>query len=304
MGKQSALGQGLNAIFGSHKLEETVNIDQSNGSKLSIKKIPLDLVDANPFQPRRTFNEEEIAELAETIKQHGLIQPITVRKFNGRYQIVSGERRTRASRVAGLTEIDAYVHELLSDKNMAEWALIENIQRVDLNPIEVAESYQQLLENYGYTHDDLAASVGKSRSAVTNALRLLKLPEAVKNFVSEGKLSASIARSLVSPDISDPETIAIEIMEKGLNAREVEELVRGKKANSNEETPVSTSINTTPKKVEMDADMQNFLKKMQEFFGTKVSIAPSSKGYSEGTITIHYYSNEDLSRLQEIMTRS
>lgn len=301
MGKQSALGQGLNAIFGSHKLEETVNVDQNSGSKLSIQKIKLDLVDANPFQPRRNFNEEEIAELAETIKQHGLIQPITVRKFNGRYQIVSGERRTRASRIAGLTEIDAYVHELLSDRNMAEWALIENIQRVDLNPIEVAESYQQLLENYGYTHDDLAASVGKSRSAVTNALRLLKLPETVKEYVSEGKLSASIARSLVSPDIFNPEELANEIIEKGLNAREVEELVRCKKAGSAAEAPVSTSINTKAEKPQMDADMQNFLKKLQEYFGTKVSISPSSKGYSEGTITIHYYSAEDLNRLHDLM---
>lgn len=302
MGKQSALGQGLNAIFGSHKLEETVNIDQNNGNKLSIQKISLDLIDANPFQPRRNFNDEEIAELAETIKQHGLIQPITVRKYNGRYQIVSGERRTRASRVAGLTEIDAYVHELLSDKNMAEWALIENIQRVDLNPIEVAESYQQLLENYGYTHDDLAASVGKSRSAVTNALRLLKLPESVRNFVSEGKLSASIARSLVSPDIADPEALANEIIEKGLNAREVELLVRDLKGAA----PTPSAETPKPEKAskpEMDADMKDFLQKMQDFFGTKVSIAPSNKGYNEGTITIHYYSTDDLTRLQDIMTR-
>lgn len=302
MGKQSALGHGLNAIFNSHKLDETVTIDQNSGSKLGVQSISLDLIDPNPFQPRRNFSEEEIAELAETIKQHGLIQPITVRKFDGRYQIVSGERRTRACRYAGLTEIKAYVHELLSDKNMAEWALIENIQRVDLNPIEVAESYQQLLENYGYTHDDLAASVGKSRSAVTNALRLLKLPEEVKELVTCGKLSASIARSLVSPEISDPVSLALEIIEKGMNAREVEELIRGKKASAGSETQVPTSINK-PEKPQMDADMQDFLKKMQEFFGTKVSVSPSAKGYSEGTITIHYYSMDDLTRLQEIMTR-
>ena len=124
-----------------------------------------------------------------------MIQPITVRKFNGRYQIVSGERRTRAARLAGWTTIDAYVHELLSDKKMAEWSLIENIQRVDLNAIEVAKSYEKLIENYGYTHDDLAKSVGKSRSAVTNALRLLKLPEQVQAWISEGKISQSAART-------------------------------------------------------------------------------------------------------------
>src|SRR5574344_794003 len=151
MGKKSnALGRGLGTIIQDHSANiENVISKGENGQGLSIMKIPLDLIDPNPFQPRHNFNEEEIGELAQTIKEHGLIQPITVRKFNGRYQIVSGERRTRAARVAGLSTIDAYVHELLSDKNMGEWALIENIQRVDLNIVEVAQSYQQLIEKHG-----------------------------------------------------------------------------------------------------------------------------------------------------------
>lgn len=282
MGKKSmALGAGLGQIFGSHKMEED--------GELKLLSIPLDQIDSNPFQPRHNFNEEEIAELAETIKQHGLIQPITVRKFDGRYQIVSGERRVRAAKLAGLAEINAYVYDLLSDKNMAEWALIENIQRVDLNVIEIAESYQQLLDNYGYTHETLSESVGKSRSAITNTLRLLKLPEQVKIWVQEGKISASAARTLLSPEIEDPEQTAREMLEKGMNVRELENITKQNKEKK--------------QKPELDADMETFVQKMREFFGTKVSVTPSAKTQNQGTITIHYYSLDDLNRLQEIIVK-
>lgn len=282
MGKKSmALGAGLGQIFGSHKMEED--------GELKLLSIPLDQIDSNPFQPRHNFNEEEIAELAETIKQHGLIQPITVRKFDGRYQIVSGERRVRAAKLAGLAEINAYVYDLLSDKNMAEWALIENIQRVDLNVIEIAESYQQLLDNYGYTHETLSESVGKSRSAITNTLRLLKLPEQVKIWVQEGKISASAARTLLSPEIEDPEQTAREMLEKGMNVRELENITKQNKEKR--------------QKTELDADMETFIQKMREFFGTKVSVTPSAKTQNQGTITIHYYSLDDLNRLQEIIVK-
>lgn len=282
MGKKSmALGAGLGQIFGSHKMEED--------GELKLLSIPIDQIDSNPFQPRHNFNEEEIAELAETIKQHGLIQPITVRKFDGRYQIVSGERRVRAAKLAGLAEINAYVYDLLSDKNMAEWALIENIQRVDLNVIEIAESYQQLLDNYGYTHETLSESVGKSRSAITNTLRLLKLPEQVKIWVQEGKISASAARTLLSPEIEDPEQTAREMLEKGMNVRELENITKQNKEKK--------------QKPELDADMETFVQKMREFFGTKVSVTPSAKTQNQGTITIHYYSLDDLNRLQEIIVK-
>ena len=257
-------------------------------------KIPLDLIDPNPFQPRHNFNEEEIGELAQTIKEHGLIQPITIRKFNGRYQIVSGERRTRAARVAGLSTIDAYVHELLSDKNMGEWALIENIQRVDLNIVEIAQSYQQLIEKHGYTHEDLAKSIGKSRSVVTNTLRLLKLPESVQNWIQEGKLSSSAARSLLSPEITDPEQTARNIIEKGLNVRNVEQIAKDAK---------KEKTNPTEKKPEMSADVAAFIKKLEELFGTKVQIHSPKQDYSQGKIVIDYYSFEDLNRLSNIMER-
>ena len=289
-----ALGQGLSTIMQSHAqtLNDQLNQDE-NGNTIQVKKINLDLIDPNPYQPRTEFNEEELDELAETIEQQGLFQPITVRKFNGRYQIVSGERRTRAARLAGWTTIDAYVHELLSDKKMAEWSLIENIQRVDLNAIEVAKSYEKLIENYGYTHDDLAKSVGKSRSAVTNALRLLKLPEQVQAWISEGKLSQSAARTLLSPEISDPEAVARDIIEKGMNVREIEQISKDKKK---EKAPKDPTVETP-----LDPNIVSFLKKMEEFFGTSVKLQKGSENASKGKLIIDYYSFEDLTRIQEKM---
>lgn len=286
-----ALGQGLSTIMQSHAqtLNDQLNQDE-NGNTIQVKKINLDLIDPNPYQPRTEFNEEELVELAETIEQQGLIQPITVRKFNGRYQIVSGERRTRAARLAGWTTIDAYVHELLSDKKMAEWSLIENIQRVDLNAIEVAKSYEKLIENYGYTHDDLAKSVGKSRSAVTNALRLLKLPEQVQAWISEGKISQSAARTLLSPEISDPEAVARDIIEKGMNVREIEQISKDKKK---EKAPKDPAVETP-----LDPNIVSFLKKMEEFFGTSVKLQKGSENASKGKLIIDYYSFEDLTRIQ------
>jgi len=293
MGKKSnALGRGLGTIIQDHEINiEQVITKSENGEELKISKISLDLIDPNPFQPRHTFNDEDIQELANTIQEHGLIQPITVRKFQGRYQIVSGERRTRASRLAGLTKIEAYVHELLSDKNMGEWALIENIQRVDLNPIEIAQSYQQLIDNHSYTHENLSKSVGKSRSVITNSLRLLKLPEAVKIWIQEGKLSSTAARSLLSPEISDPEKAAREIMEKGLNVREAEKMSKKEKPAKNVD------------KISIDPNLSTFINQLQEHLGTKIKLQSSKKDYSQGKIIIDYYSFEDLTRLQELMAK-
>ena len=174
---------------------------------------------------------------------------------------------------------------------MGEWALIENIQRVDLNPIEIAQSYQQLIENHGYTHEDLSKSIGKSRSVITNSIRLLKLPTQVQNWIQEGKLSSGAARSLLSPDITDPEKMAKDIIEKGLNVREVENLRKNK------------NIPSSKTKPEMDPDLCAFISKMTEFFGTKVSLNSKEKNYSKGSIVIDYYSLEDLNRIQEMMDR-
>lgn len=291
MGKKS-LGRGLEAIFHDHALPE----QQDNSNETArILKISLSEIDPNPFQPRKVFDDTEIQELADTIREHGLIQPITVRKHDGRFQIVSGERRTRAARVAGLTEIDARVYEMLSDKTMMEWAIIENVQRVDLNPVEVSRSFQQLIENHGYTHEDLAERLGKSRSAITNSLRLLKLPETVLAWIENGSLSASAARTLLSPDISDPEQTARQIMEGGLNVRQAEKLPKAKSTKST--IPKSASaIDTDPHFSQIRQDIQYAL-------GTRVKLTSQAKDLSKGQIIIDYESLDDLARIRDFMSQ-
>lgn len=316
MGKKSfALGRGLAAIMKDHDINfkgeqaNTINNPAETSEKFEkIVEISIDLIDPNPFQPRKAFDDEELSELADSIKQQGLIQPIALRKVGDRYQIISGERRTRATRIAGLPTIKAQVFENLDDKAMAEWALIENIQRVDLNPVEIARSYQQLIDKHGYKHEDLAKIVSKSRSAITNSLRLLKLPEQVLLWIEEGKLNSGAARALCSDKIGDPESLAERIIEEGLNVRQIEAIIRGDEDKDEEEEPSLRQAqgpenSETPAKPrpELSADMKQFETRLETFFGTKVQLNPSSSGKPEGTIVIKYYSMDDLTRIQEIM---
>jgi ParB family chromosome partitioning protein len=323
MGKQ-ALGRGLSAIFKAHDvlgnsvdnaINNTATNENVNPDNQKIVEINIDLIDPNPFQPRKFFDDDELVELAETIEKHGLIQPIAVRKVGDRYQIISGERRTRASKLANCRTIKAQVYENLDDKTMSEWALIENIQRVDLNPIEVAQSYQQLIDNHNYTHDDLAKTVGKSRSAITNALRLLKLPNQVQAWIQEGKLAGGAARALCSEKIADPEALAKRVIEEGLNVRQIEALARGEDINqaSAEERKTEDDVDTQPVDVaetpakpkrELSADMKKFASRLETFFGTKVQLNPNASDESKGTIVINYYSMDDLTRIQELMERA
>lgn len=311
MGKKSfALGRGLAAIMKDHDINfkgeqaNTINNPDETAEKFEkIVEISIDLIDPNPFQPRKAFDDEELSELADSIKQQGLIQPIALRKVGDRYQIISGERRTRASKIAGLSTIKAQVFEELDDKAMAEWALIENIQRVDLNPVEIARSYQQLIDQHGYKHEDLAKIVSKSRSAITNSLRLLKLPEQVLLWIEEGKLNSGAARALCSDKIGDPESLAERIIEEGLNVRQIEAIIRGDDDNDEDEPEEKPETPETPAKPkpELSADMKQFESKLETFFGTKVQLNPSNSGKPEGTIVIKYYSMDDLTRIQEIM---
>lgn len=316
MGKKSfALGRGLAAIMKDHDINfkgeqaNTINNSAETAEKFEkIVEISIDLIDPNPFQPRKAFDDEELSELADSIKQQGLIQPIALRKVGDRYQIISGERRTRATRIAGLPTIKAQVFENLDDKAMAEWALIENIQRVDLNPVEIARSYQQLIDKHGYKHEDLAKIVSKSRSAITNSLRLLKLPEQVLLWIEEGKLNSGAARALCSDKIGDPESLAERIIEEGLNVRQIEAIIRGDEDKDEEEEPSlrqaqgpENSETPAKPKPELSADMKQFETRLETFFGTKVQLNPSSSGKPEGTIVIKYYSMDDLTRIQEIM---
>ena len=322
MGKK-ALGRGLSDILKFHNVAAPVSTPESDNTPAGgepevdnskrIVEIEIDLIDRNPYQPRTIFNEEELTELANSIKQQGLIQPIVLRKVGDRYQIISGERRTRASKLAGFSTIKAQVYENLDDKVMSEWALIENIQRVDLNPVEIARSYQKLIDNYNYTHEDLAKAVGKSRSAITNALRLLKLPETVLAWIEEGKIAGGAARALCSDKIADPEALAKRIIDEGLNVRQIEAISRGEDINQpkDENEKPAENVDTQPAgdkpetpakpKPELSADMKSFENRLETFFGTKVQLNPSASKESEGTIVIKYYSMDDLTRIQELM---
>ncbi|MBO7513293.1 MAG: ParB/RepB/Spo0J family partition protein [Fibrobacter sp.] len=326
MGKKSfALGRSLADILKDHSAPAASDIQQANSqsgdnnaensetvdNSQKVVEISVDLIDPNPFQPRKVFSDDELVELADSIEQHGLIQPIAVRKVGDRYQLISGERRTRASKLAGLPTIKAQVYENLDDKAMAEWALIENIQRVDLNPVEVAKSYQQLIDNHGYTHEDLSKIVSKSRSAITNALRLLKLPPQVLLWIEEGKISGGAARALCSDKIQNAEEIAKRIIEEGLNVRQIEAIARGEEpkvaqpeqpAPADEDQPEvhKPEVETKPKP-ELSADMKQFEMRLETFFGTKVQLNPSASTETKGTIVINYYSMDDLNRIQELM---
>ena len=328
MGKKSfALGRSLSDILKDHSAPAAAEIQQSNpqsgennaektetvDNSQKVVEINVELIDPNPFQPRKVFSDDELVELAESIEQHGLIQPIAVRKVGDRYQLISGERRTRASKLAGLSTIKAQVYENLDDKAMAEWALIENIQRVDLNPVEVAKSYQQLIDNHGYTHEDLSKIVSKSRSAITNALRLLKLPAQVLLWIEEGKISGGAARALCSDKIENAEELAKRVIDEGLNVRQIEALARGEDISKPQtiETVVEPKPEDQPEvhkpeveakpKPELSADMKQFEMRLETFFGTKVQLNPSASTESKGTIVINYYSMDDLNRIQELM---
>ena len=336
MGKKSfALGRSLSDILRDHSAPAASDIQQSNSqsgdnssnnsatvdNSEKIVEINVDLIDPNPFQPRKVFSDDELVELAESIEQHGLIQPIAVRKVGNRYQLISGERRTRASKLAGLPTIKAQVYENLDDKAMAEWALIENIQRVDLNPVEVAKSYQQLIDNHGYTHEDLSKIVSKSRSAITNALRLLKLPPQVLLWIEEGKIAGGAARALCSDKVEDPEALAKRVIEEGLNVRQIEAIARGEdlskpqeapnteqptegnEAESDEQPEVHKPEPPAKPKPELSADLKQFESRLETYFGTKVQLNPSASTETKGTIVINYYSMDDLTRIQELMER-
>jgi len=284
MGKKS-LGRGLSAIFDDKGIKEEENLP--GAEELKIQEISVQDIDPNPFQPRKHFKEEDIQELAETILEHGVIQPIVLRKFQNRFQVIAGERRLRACQYLGKETIEAKVFQRLSDKQMAEWAIIENIQRVELTAIEEANSYLQLVNQHGYTHDELAKRLGKSRSAITNLIRLTKLPLTVQSWIEEGKLSAGHARSLLSPEIEDPEARAREIIENKLNVRQAEQKNKQPK-------PGKSEPEKDPNLVQLERDLQYSL-------GTKVLIS-EKKG--KGKIQIDFNSMDDLNRLQNLIRSS
>lgn len=272
MAKKGGLGKGLSAIFMENESE-----DQNSTVTLKISEI-----EPNKDQPRTDFDEKALSELAESIALHGVLQPLLVRPLvYGGYQIVAGERRYRASRMAGLTEVPVVIREL-DDKETMELALIENLQRENLTPIEEAKGYKTLMDTYGFTQEQVSSSVGKSRSAVANSLRLLNLPEEIIELLSQGKITGGHARALLSLDNKEEMIeIAREIMDKDLSVRQTEKLTQ--KSKKGEKTP--------PKKEEKT----NFLKEVElaltENLCRKITVSKKGDG---GVLSIEFFSQEDL----------
>ena len=239
---RKALGRGLSALLG-----DAGQVEASTGNTVEKpNEIPIDLIFSNPDQPRQTFREEEIAELAASIREHGVLQPVLLRPFSGKpgqYQIVAGERRWRAAQKAGIHALPAIVREV-DDRQILELAIIENVQRVDLDPIEEAKGYAQLIEAFEYTQEKLSEVIGKSRSHLSNTMRLLSLPESVLSLVREGKLSAGHARALIKAP--NAEALAREAVAKGLSVREIEAKAKDDQSGS--------SRGRAAKKGEKDAD--------------------------------------------------
>ncbi len=280
--KREALGHGLDALFMSNSIEES---SASGAVKLSINEI-----EPNKSQPRKSFDEKALSELADSIAEHGIIQPLLVRPMaEGGYQIVAGERRWRASRLAGLTEVPVVIKDL-TDRETMEIALIENLQREDLNPIEEAEGIELLIKEYGLTQEIAAERVGKSRSAVTNSLRLLNLPPSVRELARDNKISAGHARALLA--FSDEEKIietAKLIMEKGISVRETERLA--KEALKDAEGKVRQ-----PKRRDVFYDEVEIA--LSQNLGRKVKINSGRKG---GTIVLEYFDKDDLTKIAKML---
>ena len=303
MGKKG-LGRGLNSLFGDYAEEEKktevevkeVKVVETKVEKVVLnepKDIEIGLIDRNPEQPRKIFDEDALNELAESIKNYGVVQPIIVKENGGRYTIIAGERRWRASRIAGLKSVPCLIKDY-SKQEISEIAIIENLQRQDLNPIESARAIKNLIEEYKLTQDEVADKIGKSRPAVTNTLRLLTLPESIVNLIEMNKLSAGHARTLLSLDNAvKQKEVALQIIEKGLSVRATEALVHSINQ-PHKPTPVS-------KKPEKSIELKEFETQIKRTFLTKVQIKGND---NKGKIVIDYYSKEDLNRIYDIINKN
>ncbi len=288
MAKKSGLGRGLGALLDDSGSAESLVIDRKTPA--GIGSIQIENIEVNPFQPREDFDEEALTELSDSIKVHGIIQPITVRQLSqNEFQLISGERRLQASRNAGLKEVPAFIRTA-DDQQMLEMALIENIQRENLNAIEVALSYQRLLTECDLKQEELGDRVGKKRSTVTNYLRLLKLPGEVQAGIRDAKITMGHARTLVTlEDIDQQLAIFDQIVESDLSVRKVEELVR----NLSKPKP-----DVSPKK-NSDPEIMRLQVKLSSHFGTKIQVSADTK--NKGQIKIPFTSTDDLNRILDII---
>jgi ParB family chromosome partitioning protein len=302
--KKSVLGRGLGALLEANDTTTTPVRERHQGigtvaapTGTVVMNIPLDQIEVNPFQPRTSFEEESLNELADSIKIHGVIQPITVRKIeNNKYQLIAGERRLRASKLAGKKEVPAFARAA-SDQESIEIALIENIQREDLNPLEIAINYKRLQDECELTQEELAVRLGKNRSTVTNFIRLLKLPPDLQAGLRDNKITMGHAKALLSlDDVGSLLAAYKETIQKGLSVRQVEELVRSFEAKKpKKNAAVANNTNALPFTVKKMQDQ------LTSALSTKVHISRTTDG--KGEIVIKFYNDDDLERLFESITR-
>ena len=292
--KKQALGRGLSALLKDPQ-NDIQSAEDKNADKLvgHIVELELSSIEVNPFQPRTSFNEESLKELASSIKELGVIQPITVRKLEfDKYQLVSGERRYRASKLIGLETIPAYIR-IANDQESLEMALVENIQRQDLDPIEIALSYQRLMDEISLTQEQLSDRVGKNRSTIANYLRLLKLDPIIQTGMRDGFVTMGHGRALINVD--DPQlqlNIYEKILQKSLSVRDTEKLVR-------EMQEGNTKSKTAPKSTSIAPTYKKGLKEFSEYLGAKVDVTVTKKG--NGKLTIPFKSEEDFERIKKLI---
>ncbi|MBC2582224.1 ParB/RepB/Spo0J family partition protein [Clostridium sp. DJ247] len=284
MNKKFGLGKGLGAL-----IPEDNVLDKELNKNQGINTVDINLIKANSGQPRKSFDEEKIIQLSQSIKEHGIIQPVILKNYKDTYVIIAGERRWRAAKLAGLKEIPAIIMDL-SDKEILEVSLIENIQRQDLNPIEEALAYRKLTEDFDLTHEELSVKIGKSRTAITNCLRLLNLDKRVQEYLIDGVITEGHGRALLSVNNKELQyELAQKIIDDGLNVREIEKLIK--------------NINLQNNKSREKIDSQNpyyvdIKERLENLFGTKVSLLDKK---NKGRIEIEYYSQEDLQRILDIL---
>lgn len=290
--QKQVLGRGLSALLKDPD-NDIKSINDKNADKVvgSIVELDIDSIEVNPFQPRTKFNDETLRELASSIKELGVIQPITVRKIDfNKFQLVSGERRYRASKLVGLTSIPAYIR-IANDQESLEMALVENIQRQDLDPIEIALSYQRLISDINLTQEQLSDRVGKNRSTIANYLRLLKLDPIIQTGMRDGFISMGHGRALINvEDLSDQLHIYEKILSNKLSVRDTEQLVRNYQ---------ETNVVSTTEKKELPKYVKKSIKEFSEYFGQKISVNVTPKG--KGKITIPFNSEEDFNRIKKLI---
>lgn len=290
--KKKALGKGLDAILSSPETDITSKDISGNYVVGAVADISVNKIEVNPFQPRDKFDEESLNELADSIKEQGIIQPITVRKLGfDRYQLISGERRYKASKIVGLKEIPSYIR-VANDEQMLEMALVENIHREDLNSIEIAISYQRLMEECSLTQQKLSEKIGKNRTTISNYIRLLKLPAEIQIAIRDGELSMGHARAIINIEDEKTQLLLLKkILDKDLSVRKVEDIVRKIDNNASDKKPLTPP--SLPEKYENSKEFINTK------FNTKIELVRSNKG--SGKIVIRFKSDEELDKIISVL---